>query len=437
MRTVLVSLCFILNSAASELCRIEVIDAENGWPVPLVELRTTSQQRYVTDNAGVIAFDDVDSMGREMWFDVIGHGYEVKKDGFGMAGVRLTPTAGGSLQVKVQRRLPAKRIGRLTGSGLFAESKRFGQHMDVKDSGVMGCDSIQNAVFQGKMFWAWGDTNLPGYPLGIFSMTSATTDVMPLKSWQPPLKLELNYFRDDKGKPRGVAKMPGEGPTWVSGYTALPDKSGKERLVGMYVKVKGFLDVYEAGLCVWNDQKAEFDQLRVQWTKSKEHPTRPLMPDGHPFIHEGWVYYGNPLPEMRCPATFEAWQDETQWQPLKKPEHVGAVKTHSGSMAWNAYRKRWITVFMEHSKKPGGLGEIWYAEAETLSGPWEKAIKVVTHDNYTFYNPRIHPEFTAADSPMLFFEGTYTTLFANRPAPTARYDYNQILYRLELDQLKP
>ena len=34
---------------------------------------------------------------------------------------------------------------------------------------------------------------------------------------------------------------------------------------------------------------------------------------------------------------------------------------------------------------------------------------------------------------MLFFEGTYTKEFARHAAPTPRYDYNQILYRLDLD----
>lgn len=79
------------------------------------------------------------------------------------------------------------------------------------------------------------------------------------------------------------------------------------------------------------------------------------------------------------------------------------------------------------------LGEIWYAEAESPLGPWHSAVKVVSHANYTFYNPRLHPEFTNPDSPMLLFEGTYTSTFANRPPVTPRHDYNQVLYRLDLD----
>ena len=69
--------------AGETACRIEVVDKSNGWPVPLVELRTTHLARLVTDNAGVIAFDLPELMGRETWFDVLGHGYEVPK---GMTG---------------------------------------------------------------------------------------------------------------------------------------------------------------------------------------------------------------------------------------------------------------------------------------------------------------------------------------------------------------
>jgi hypothetical protein len=94
---------------------------------------------------------------------------------------------------------------------------------------------------------------------------------------------------------------------------------------------------------------------------------------------------------------------------------------------------------MEGGGKPSDFGELWYAEADSPAGPWGKAVKILSHENYTFYNPRLHPEFTAASSPILIFEGTYTAEFANHPNPTPRYNYNQILYRLELDDpaLKP
>ncbi len=90
-------------SPAAEPCRVEVREQGSGLPVPLVELRTTHQQRFVTDNAGIIAIDDPDLLGKAVWFTVTGHGYEVAADGCGIRGVRLDLIAGGRLQVEVER----------------------------------------------------------------------------------------------------------------------------------------------------------------------------------------------------------------------------------------------------------------------------------------------------------------------------------------------
>jgi len=431
-------------SAAMTPCEIRVVEKGSNWPVPLVELRTTHNIRFVTDNTGAIAVDLPELMGRETWFDVIGHGYDVPADGFGYHGVRLKPEPGKSLKVEVTRKNIARRLGRLTGAGLFAESQKLGRELNWLETGVFGCDSVQNAVHRGKLFWAWGDTTMPHYPLGIFDMSSATTSVRPLTSFEPPLHLQFDYFTDDKNSPRGVAKMPGSGPTWVSGYVSLPDKSGTPHLVGTYIKVRPPLEAYESGLCVWNEASSGFDRLRVLWTKSDASPKQPPAPDGHPIFWKDsdgkeWVLFGNPLPTLRCPATFEAWQDSSSWEVLKPQESLissadgNPVKLHSGSAAWNPFRKRYVTVFMQAFGQPSTFGELWYAEAGSPTGPWGKTVKVITHDNYTFYNPRLHPEFTADDSPILIFEGTYTMQFANKPPPTPRYDYNQIMYRLDLN----
>ncbi|HNX34638.1 MAG TPA: hypothetical protein PKM57_08415 [Kiritimatiellia bacterium] len=438
------------RTCALDACRIEVVEKGTGWPVPLVELKTTHNIRFVTDNAGVIAFDLPELMGRETWFDVSGHGYERPKDGFGMRGVRLVPEPGKTLKVEVNRTIIAKRLGRLTGGGLFGESQKLGRETAWQETGSFGCDSVQNAVHEGRLFWAWGDTTLAHYPLGVFDMTSAVTPIQPFSSFEPPLRLNFEYFRDAKGLPRGVAKMPGSGPTWISGYVSLPDKAGVHHLVATYVKIKTPLDAYECGLCVWNDPSANFERLRVLWTKSEAVPKPPLAPDGHPAFWtdsqgKAWVLFGDPLPRFRCPATFEAWQDVSTWERLSSQALLTSasdakpVKPHSGSIAYNRYRKRWVTVFMEAFGKPSAFGELWYAEADAPTGPWGKAVKVLTHDNYTFYNPRLHPECTPDGSPIVLFEGSYTAEFADRPNPTPRYNYTQILYRLDLDDpaLKP
>jgi hypothetical protein len=425
-------------------CRIEVVDKACGWPVPLVELQTLHGVRFVTDNAGLIAFDLPELMGKETWFDVKGQGYEVKKDGFGYAGVRFTPEPGQVHRVEVDRTIIARRLGRITGGGLFAESQKLGGETSWPESGILGQDSVQNAVYRGKLFWLWGDTTLPKYPLGIFDSTAATTAPQPLASLEPPLRLPLNYFRDGEGAPKGVAKMPGSGPTWLSACVSLPDAQGREHLAATYVKVRGFLHEYRRGLVVWNDATESFELLRLLWEETDAAPHPPLAPDGHAVkwtdaAGKSWVLFCNPFPMMRCPATFEAWQDPHSWEPLTPPKTLLAAGTHervrpqSGSMAWNPWRKRWVSIFVQSDGNPSPLGEVWYAESRAPTGPWGPAVKILSHDNYTFYNPSLHPAFTPENSPVLIFEGTYSAEFARNPPLTPRYNYNQILYRLDLD----
>lgn len=431
---------------ALEPCRILIIDDENGWPVPLVELKTTHKVRFVSDNAGVIAFDLPELMNVQTWLHVNGHGYSVKEDRFGYSGVRIVPRPSGSLTIRVQRQLPAKRLGRITGGGLFAESQKLGDESDWTEQRILGCDSVQNAIHNGKLFWGWGDTTLPNYPLGRFHMIGATTPLQPLHSLEPPVRLRYEYFTDDSGTPRNVAQMPGDGPTWLDGYVSLPDQEDRQRLVATYSKIRPPLTVYERGLCVWNEDAAKFEKLKVLWTKTDEKSKPPQAPFGHPILWkddtgEQWVLFGDPFPRLKCRATFEDWSNPHQWEALTPQESVLTVdgtkhvKPHRGAIVWNAFRHKWVTVFTQLYGDSSALGELWYAEADAPTGQWGNATKVVTHDKYSFYNPQIHPEFTPAGSPVLLFEATYTKTFSKTSDPTPRHDYNQVLYRLDLDKM--
>ena len=108
------------------------------------------------------------------------------------------------------------------------------------------------------------------------------------------------------------------------------------------------------------------------------------------------------------------------------------VVAHGGSVYWNAYRNRWVMITVESFGSTSPLGEIWFAEGDTPLGPWVDARKVATHDKYSFYNPKQHPMFDKDGGRIIFFEGTYTTTFSGNQDPTPRYDYNQVMYQLDL-----
>ncbi len=117
---------------------------------------------------------------------------------------------------------------------------------------------------------------------------------------------------------------------------------------------------------------------------------------------------------------------------LRDVETGQTVLAHGGSVYWNAYRDRWVMIAVESFGSTSFLGEVWYAEADTPLGPWVYARKVVTHNKYSFYNPKQHPMFDKEKGRIIYFEGTYTTTFSGNDNPTPRYDYNQVMYRLDL-----
>src|SRR5687767_15311040 len=81
---------------------IEVVDGQTGRGVPLVELATVSGVSYVTDSAGLVAFDEPGLMNQRVFFHVQSHGYEYPKDGFGIRGVALDVKPGGTAQIKIK-----------------------------------------------------------------------------------------------------------------------------------------------------------------------------------------------------------------------------------------------------------------------------------------------------------------------------------------------
>src|SRR5438477_721655 len=76
--------------------RIQIVEEGTGRGVPLVELKTVNQIRYVTDSNGIVAFDEPGLFNRKVFFSIRSHGYEVEKDGLGIRGKAFQITAGGS-----------------------------------------------------------------------------------------------------------------------------------------------------------------------------------------------------------------------------------------------------------------------------------------------------------------------------------------------------
>src|SRR5262245_33681621 len=135
MTTLFLSLLLAADPAAGSVApfAIEVVDDQTGRGVPLVELTTTSGVTNVTDSAGLVAFDEPGLMNQRVFFSVKSHGYEFRKDGFGIRGISLDVKPGGSAQLKIKRLNIAERLYRVTGQGIYRDSVLLGREPPIKE----------------------------------------------------------------------------------------------------------------------------------------------------------------------------------------------------------------------------------------------------------------------------------------------------------------
>jgi hypothetical protein len=482
------------EAAPGRYFAIEVVDEETGRGVPMVELKTTSNVSYFTDSAGLIAFDEPGLMNKKVWFSIAAHGYEYPADGFGSRGAALRTSPGGAARLRIKRINIAERLYRVTGQGIYRDTALLGRKppidLPLLNADVTGQDGILNAIYRGKLYWFYGDTNRLSYPLGNFAMAGATTP-LPDKI-DPAVGFNLRYFVGADGFARPMAPMKGEGVVWLFGVVVLSDR-GEERMFAYYQRRRGLGAVLEYGFVVYNDDKDVFEKLKTVA------PEPVLFPQGYPFRvksgQEEYVYFTAPYPAVRVKADSKSYLDLAAYEsytclkagtrygdkarveldrdvqgklvwgwkrntpplgPKEQQELIAAGKMkraespfrledadsakpillNNCSCFWNHYRRRYVMIASQ-AFGASMLGEVWYSEAERPEGPWIEARKIITHgnmkgDTHDFYNPTQHAFFDQEGGRIIYLEGSYVNTFSGNPRTTPYYEYNQIMYRLDL-----
>ncbi len=475
---------------------IQVVDEQTGRGVPMVELNTTGSVPYYTDSAGWVAFFEPGLMNRKVWFGIASHGYECPADFLGSHGVMLETKPGASAHLKIKRINIAERLYRITGEGIYRDSVLLGHSVPIAEpllnAEVTGQDGILTAVYRGKLYWLYGDTTRASYPLGNFAMSGATTE-LPGKI-DPANGINLKYFVGPDGFAKKMAPMEGEGVVWLFGMVTLPDESGRERMIAFFHRRRGLGAVLENGFVAYNDEKEQFEKLKAVPLTPALFPTGyPFRPIAGPA--KNFIYFTAPYPALRVRADWNSYLDLSAYEgftclspgtrfhgaqgtklerdsegalvwawktntppidPREQDELIAAgkmkreespfrlqdadkgtpVRLSNCSCFWNEYRRRYIMVASE-VEGATVLGEVWYSEAESPEGPWVAARKIITHANkpgdpHDFYNPTQHPFFDEKGGRIIYLEGSYVNTFSGNPHQTPYYEYNQIMYRLDL-----
>jgi hypothetical protein len=407
----------------------------------------------------------------------------------------VTYTPGGRTTLRLKRRNVAERLYRVTGEGRYRDSVLLGEpilaeeHDATRPRGRR--DSVQLTPYRGRLFWFYGDTARMRYPLGQFRTSGAWSPLPGADGFDPAHDLDLHNWTNRDGFSREMVPLKSgeKGVVWIDGVVAVPDAHGKERIVAHCSHRESLAKQIRHGLAVWNDEKEIFELSATlpeeeRWRFIQGMPTRYTL-EGREYLlcgdhlpnlrvparledvlnparYEAWTCFGTnrndqgePLPQRDASGALQwAWRrdvaptrnrDEQRW--LKAglvqtnelrflpfdTESGRAVLLHGGSVRWNAHRQRWIALAVESGGTTSALGEVWYAEARDPLGPWRKARKAATHERYSFYRSRAPRRAQPRRRPADPVRGHLLQTFSGNPTPTSRYDYNQMMYQLDLD----
>lgn len=465
---------------------ITVVDDVTGRGIPLVEISLTNGWRDYTDSNGILAFFEPSLMNREVFFQIRSSGYCYQTLVHGRPGVVLKTISGKNERLTLTRINVAERLYRITGEGIYCHSLLSGCYFPLGTPGlnadVMGQDTVLAVPYRDKIFWFWGDT-WGVYDFN-FAVSGATSPTAGNGGLNPNAGVELTYFVDDRGFAKSMCPEFGCGRVWLDWVAPVRDDPDQYRLLARYTRVASLDDILECGFAIFNDQKDIFEPFSIL-------PSEFNTPhcSHHPFFGRAngmdYVYFTADfefsrvratLADMTDPAAYEyfgpfdpqhkpidanrsitcqpdqsrhvyGWKkyahcphitpphlqnrekkkkDKPEWIHLRNIQTGLAVDALPGSIFWNSFCQQWVLIAQEN------IGQIWFAEADTPVGPWVYARKVASHTGFSFYNPTHHPFIDQQNGRIIYFEGTYAHIFSDNTVPTPRYDYNQIMYRLDL-----
>jgi hypothetical protein len=478
------------HSPESKYFEIRVIDRETGRGIPLIGLTPLNNATLFTDSKGFIAFYEPGLMHENLYFKIDGEGYQFKRDKTGREAVTLFTKPGDSATILMTRTVPAERLYRTTGQGIYRDSYLLGKASPIGkpliNGKVLGQDSNLGAIYNGKIFWLWGDTFLPSEYEGNFSVSAATSSLPGKGGLDPDSGIDYTYFVDADGASRNMINLSDPGLVWFEWLLNIPDKFGQEQLVAKYARVNGLWENDERGIAVFNDQLGIFESYKTSpdWLEGyavMHHPFKGFV-DGNPLLYLTSEFkFTRVVPDLDKvsePALYESYSclqtgsdydqmnpkidrdgngnlqygwklntayiDQARQQELIDSGHIHSsegwtqltdvksgdpVQVKRGSIYWNNFLNKWILIAAAGGKK---TGHIIFAEADTPVGPWAYCTTIAEHDNY-LYNPAQHPFLDKNGGQTIYFEGTYTR-FWGKGSVKPYYNYNQLMYRLSMER---
>ena len=461
------------SARAGQPFAIQVTDEDSQRGVPMVTLETDNHIRLITDSAGWAIFEEPGLTGHSLHLSVSSPGYALPKDADGRSGIVLTMAPGQAAEIKLLRTQIAERLYRFTGQGIFRESTLLGKDAPLPfpniNGDVLSLGKAQAAPYQGKLIWAWTDARF-ATSRSAFTTTGAAADLPGAGGLDPTQGVHLRYFTNEQEESISLLTVPKGQHALLEGLISLKDAAGAEHLLARYVFINAAGASVEQGIAEFNDRHT-FDRKIVL---GEEYTWQ--FPAGHAVEVKreagDFIYFATPFCTTRVPASYEAalsptsyealaWSEDAHklvWQqehaPITQGEEAQLVDRRSlreanahchlvngatdksltlveGSIQWNACRQCWVLIGTSAGTE-ATPGDVWYAEADEVAGPWSNAIQIATHAGHTFSGIAQLAALQQEGGRYIYFEGTLGTPASSSMEPLPRYHDNQLMYRLDV-----
>lgn len=465
--------------APSQIFTLLVLDRKTNRALPGAQV-ITPHRTYVTDSSGAAAIYETGVMNSHITVTLAADGYVTA------TGVPIDPTPGLTRQATIDPDASqiAIRLYRINGPGIFRDRVLLGQSSSQGlNADMMSQDGPMTTIYQGRVYWTFGDTNHESAGHSNYRGSAAASSVPD----DPERWFPLTYVHQIDGREASIApasEFDNEGAlAWPGGLASVPDAGGTERLYSTFriMNPRTGFDTLALGLGRYNDTTHIFE--RKLWFDL----ARPTQPGAHAFKvtsgTQSFLYYEN---LTRIAATEdgllhpENYETFTPLRPDGTAEHddTGRIRyrwraqtaelsgdnvTGSGASNrerlygelrdarlepgaphrvpikasardYNSFRKRYVEVITEDQPAFVPLDATWYTEADTPMGPWVYARRITGAGSRSIYNPTIAP-LRKNDGAQLFFAAVYAAPYIPTP-PLPYYNYSVVMHMLDVSDLR-
>ena len=444
---------------------VRVVDSSSGRGIPAARVSVLHWLDQWSDSLGYVAFQEPALATPTQLF------VTVESDNYDKLAVSLNASLGRSLSLQLRRQLPAERLYRVTGPGIFRDAVLLGAKLPpaaaavaASDSdlshGIAGQDAMISAQFRDKIVLSFGDTRSASDGAGQTMTSNALAPTQAFSRERILDGLPLSYSLSPSGETRPSLPLHVSERSVCEFGMPFARKGTNDSSVeigALSATSRGLFVVFtkrprgnmgpswaDCTTCCWGIARYDIDTrvYRPQVLFPLKSPMFGRVTASQSLVttEDGVerIYFTVQKPIVRVAvsaiANLSAFEEVAVASPFTDQDINRAAVTHVASAG--------LFVMIAEGREPR-MGDILAATAKSLAGPWSSLCRIassnLTHN--ALYNPSIHTTINGSSGAEIIWSATlsdgYTTNSVHKQdgLTVPRYNYEVIMHRVRLDDI--